>query len=276
MLSAIRKNRRVTTVIRSPTILSYPPENRATIAQRTVDLKRIITTFTYRIEPKPEGGFIAHASDPSLPPLEAPTRLELQHKIQANISATLAAEFPGLKLPVENNQLKFDFHIEAKPGGGFLIHSHSNDPNHDPNTPPIEGATHEEIEHPFAEKLAGVLGKYFLPELSQALASQGNSGDIKVFVNRSLRVNVSTGSQKQTFGNTPTYGCQDARLSPAGAESEYLQPAGSFRPPDVKNGDVADAGDNSPIHPATDGNWTTFRLLALLVIAALMYFFLHR
>src|SRR5438034_7388212 len=53
-------------------------------------LKRIITKFIYRIEPKPEGGFIAHASDPSIPPLEAPTRLELQQKIQANISAALA------------------------------------------------------------------------------------------------------------------------------------------------------------------------------------------
>ena len=89
-----------------------------------MELKRIITKFTYRIEPKPEGGFIAHASDPSLPPLEAPTRLELQQKIQANISAALAAEFPGLKLPAENQELKFNFHIEAKPGGGFIIHSH--------------------------------------------------------------------------------------------------------------------------------------------------------
>jgi len=71
-----------------------------------VELKRIITKFTYRIESKPEGGFIAHASDPSLPPLEAPTRLELQQKIQANISAALAEEFPGLKLSADNQQLK--------------------------------------------------------------------------------------------------------------------------------------------------------------------------
>ena len=138
-----------------------------------MELKRIITKFIYRIEPKPEGGFIAHASDPSLPPLEAPTRLELQQKIQANISAALAAEFPGLKLPAENQELKFNFHIEAKPGGGFIIHSH------DPKEAAVEGATHEEIEHPFAEKLAGVLGKYFMPELSQALANQGGSGDVK-------------------------------------------------------------------------------------------------
>jgi len=178
-----------------------------------VELKRIITKFTYRIEPKPEGGFIAHANDPSLPPLEAPTRLELQQKIQANISAALAAEFPGLKLPAENQELKFNFHIEAKPGGGFIIHSH------DPGAEPIEGATHEEIEHPFAEKLAGVLGKYFMPELSQALANQGGSGDVKVFVNRKVSFTAQAGSHKLTLG-----------------DAQDLQPAGSIQPQDAKSG----------------------------------------
>src|SRR5213082_3025019 len=146
----------------TPIILSGLSANRATIAQRIVELKRIITKFTYRIEPKPEGGFIAHASDPSLPPLEAPTRLELQQKIQANIAAALAAEFPGLKLPAQAGQVKFAFHIERKPDGGFAIQSA------DPNTPPIEGATHQDIESHFAEKLINFVGKHFVPELSEA------------------------------------------------------------------------------------------------------------
>ena len=88
--------------------------------------------------------------------------MELQQKIQANISAALAKEFPGLNLPSgkssrRNKGSKFDFHIEAKPGGGFSLHSH------DPNATTIEGSSHEEIEHPFAEKLAGVVGKYSCP-----------------------------------------------------------------------------------------------------------------
>ena len=118
-----------------------------------MELKRLITHFTYRIEPKPEGGFIAHATDPTVPPLEAPTREELQQKIQANIATALAAEFPGLKLPLENRQLKYAFHIELKPGGGFAIHSA------DPGAKPVQGATHEEIESHFAEKLIGFVGK---------------------------------------------------------------------------------------------------------------------
>src|SRR4029077_1844628 len=129
-----------------------------------MDLKRIISTFTYRIEANPQGGFVAHANDASLPPLEAPTRMELQQKIQASIGDALAKEFRELNLPADNRELKFDFHIEAKPGGGFTLHSH------DANATAIEGSSHEEIEHPFAERLAGVVGKYFMPELAEALA----------------------------------------------------------------------------------------------------------
>ena len=36
---------------------------------RHMELKRLISHFTYRIEPKPGGGFIAHASDPAVAPL---------------------------------------------------------------------------------------------------------------------------------------------------------------------------------------------------------------
>lgn len=222
-----------------------------------MELKRIISTFTYRIEPNPQGGFIAHATDASLPPLEAPTREELQQKIQANIGAALAKEFPGLNLPSGNlasgnKELKFDFHIEAKPGGGFSLHSH------DPNATTIEGASHEEIEYPFAEKLAGVVGKYLLPELSQALAKQGGSGDIKVFVDRKVSFTASPGSQKPTLDSTQNF-----------------QPSGTLQQ-DPNRGDILDAGDSSPITREAGTSWPIVRfLVALLVIALLMYFFRH-
>ena len=219
-----------------------------------MELKRIITRFTYRIEAKPQGGFIAYASDPGLPPLEAPTRLELQQEIQANIGAALAAEFPGLKLPCGSKQLKFDFHIEAKPGGGFIIHSN------DPKASTVEGATHEEIEHPFAEKLAGVVGKYFLPELSQVLAKQGGSGDVKVIVDRKLSFGVKAGSQ------TP---------SPDGANN--LKATGRSQPRATNSGGAVDASDSSPITFEASKSWPILRFfLVLIVIAALMYFLGHR
>jgi hypothetical protein len=60
-----------------------------------------ISHLTYRIEPKPGGGFIAHPADPSAAPLEAPTREELKKKIQENLLAGVSAQFPGLKLPLD-------------------------------------------------------------------------------------------------------------------------------------------------------------------------------
>lgn len=209
-------------------------------------LKRLITHFTYRIEPKPEGGFMAHASDPTVPPLEAPTREELQQKIQANISAALAAEFPGLKLPLENKELKFAFHIEHKPGGGFILQST------DGKELPITGATHAEIENHFVEKVVGLLGKHLTPELSQALAGQLGSGDVKVFVNR--KVSFSTGS--------PT---------PALSDPNSIQAA------DAQNTQFVNSADSSPIMPARSSSGTILRfVLTLAIVAALMYFFLHR
>jgi hypothetical protein len=233
-----------------------------------MELKRLITNFTYRIEPKPEGGFIAHATDPTVPPLEAPTREELQRKIQANIAAGLASEFPGLKLPLENQQLKFAFHIERKPGGGFAIHSA------DPNAQPIEGATHEAIESHFAEKLIAFVGKHFIPELSQALAAQG-SGDIKVFVNRKTGFTVNAGSHTVSLGSARD-------LPPAGSiqtDDATMKDAkwGDSKTASPNLGNVGDATDNSPITPETSSSGTIFRfLLALLIIVAMMYFFLHR
>lgn len=228
---------------------------RARIAPNTVDIKRIISTFTYRIEAKPEGGFVAHASDPSLPLLEAPTRMELQQKIQANINAALAAEFPGLNLSSGKKEVKFDFHIEAKPGGGFTLHSG------DGSTAPIEGATHDEIAHPLAEKLANVVGKYFLPkELSEALAQQAQGGEVHVSVNRNFSFPTSAGFDKAGFNNT-----------------QGLQTSGTIQPQGADSTGFLNAGDGAPITEEASKSWPVIRFfLTLLVIAALMYFWLHR
>jgi hypothetical protein len=210
-----------------------------------MEIKRLITHFTYRIEPKPEGGFIAHATDPSVPPLEAPTREELQQKIQANIATALAAEFPGLKLPLENKEVNFAFHIEHKPGGGFILQST------DGKELPITGSTHAEIETHFAEKVLGALGKALVPELSQALAGRLGSGDVKVVVNRN--VIFSTDSPTLSSGDASSMQVENPTLSNA------LNPA------------------NSPItpEPGTISPIVRF-LLAVLIVVGLIYFFLHR
>src|SRR6266436_9651124 len=104
-----------------------------------MEIKRLITHFTYRIEPKPEGGFIAHATDPTVPPLEAPTREELQQKIQAKLVAALGETFPGLRLPPAGKQVQVEFHIGRKQGGGFTVRSD------EAGLPAVNQATHEKI-----------------------------------------------------------------------------------------------------------------------------------
>jgi hypothetical protein len=227
-----------------------------------MELKRLISHFTYRIEPKPGGGFMAHPSDPSVAPIEAPTRKELQKMIQENILAGLSAQFPGLKLPVENEDLQFAFHIERKPEGGFVIHSS------DPNAEPIEVLTHNDMESHFAEKIIGFVGKHLTPELSQALAAQGNSGDIKVFVNRKTGVTVSAGS------HTLSLGLARNLTAPASmSKTTKIIEAASAKPTDGSSGGMI---SNTPIVPEASSSGKVFRfLLLVLVAAALVYFFLH-
>lgn len=207
-----------------------------------MELKRLLSHFTYRIEPNPEGGFIAHASEPGVPPIEAPTRAELQQKIQANIAAALGTEFPGLKLPLENKEVNFAFHVEHAPDGGFILQST------DGKELPIFGSTHAEIQSKFAEKLLGALGKDLMPELSKVLAA-ADSGDVKVVVKRNVRFSL---------GSRPPE--SDSADLTQGSKPEALLRA-----------------DNSPLMPEANKLWPMVRLLLLaLTIAAIFYFLRHR
>jgi hypothetical protein len=226
-----------------------------------MELKHLIQRFSYRIEPKAEGGFIARATDPTVPPLEAPTREELQQKIQASLAAAMAEAFPGLKLPAENKQLKFEVHIERKPDGGFAVHSAA------PGTPGIEPAAQEKIDH-FAEGLLGFVDKNF-PDLSKALAARVESGVAKALAGQETGVILNADSQPggqglpQAQSIQSRYGhAEDVRLG--GQETGNFNNSGN-------------AIANIPITPETNSSWPVFRfLLTLAIIAAMMYFFLHR
>ena len=232
-----------------------------------MELKHLISHFTYRIERKPGGGFIAHPADASVAPLEAPTRQELQKKIQENILAGMSAQFPGLKLPLENQDLQFAFHIERKPEGGFAIHSS------DPNAEPIEVLTHNDMESHFAEKIIGFVGKHLTPELSEALAAQGNSGDIKVFVNRKTGLTVNAGSHTLSVGLAP-----DLAAPTSISNTTTIIEAANAEPTDGISRRLGGTISNTPIAPEASNSGKVFRFLFLLLVAAaLVYFFLrHR
>jgi len=225
-----------------------------------MDFKQLVTHFAYKIEPKPEGGFIARASDPSVPPLEAPTRAELQQKIQQNILKALSNEFPGLKLPAEGKHLELSFHVERKPGGGFSIHSA------DATAPVIETSDQKEFESTFMEKFMGFAGKHLMPELSQAVAAQVGSADVKFVVNGKTSFRVNSGPEGLTFGAPKTLAAS------AGLTQGFAQSSAS----DSKIATIAGTLDSKPIVPESSNFGKVFAtILLVLILGGLTCFVLY-
>jgi len=218
-----------------------------------MDLKRLVSQFAYRIEQKPDGGFTARASDPSLPPLEAPTREELLKTIQQKVVADLSAEFPDLKLALDGTQHQFAFHVERTPAGGFSIHSA------DPNTDVVHAATEQDLQTHVLEKILNAAGKSILPQLAQAIAAQGNLGNVNVVVKKtSFKVNPGKPALPPiTNQNTAMQTNAPDGTSFTNANNVLL--------------------DGSPITPEPSNLGKLFRFLpALLLLGALIYFLLHR
>jgi hypothetical protein len=191
----------------------------------------------YSIQPKPEGGFIARSKDPNAPPIEGATREEIDQKIQASITADLAAQSPGLKLPLDNanKEVKLSYHVEAKPGGGYIVHH--GDPAHEP----IEGSTREKVESAIESKLISMFMAKLPPRAVSAahqqaqLRRRGRSGEPKSDCRRHASGPADSGAWR-TNRPPPIHGTRQLAHCP---RAQQL-------------------------------------LLALLIVAALMYFFLHR
>jgi hypothetical protein len=59
-----------------------------------MEIKRTTAHISYRIEPKPDGGFVALSNDPGVEPVEGSTKEEVMHKIQAKVSAAIEQALP--------------------------------------------------------------------------------------------------------------------------------------------------------------------------------------
>lgn len=220
-----------------------------------MELKQLISKFTYRIEAKPGGGFIAHPSDPTVAPLEAATREELQQKIRTTIIESLGTQFPGLKPAMEGQQANLNFHVEHKPGGGYIVHSA------DAQSEPIEFGTHNDLESHLAEKFVNFVGKRLAPELAEQLAAQGGSGDINVVVNKRVGLSVKAGSRMFTAGIGHGEGAA----------------------PQLNDGKTVEANgaeglvSNAPINPEQSGKSGMLLFVLFLVsVAVIVYFLLNR
>ncbi len=224
-----------------------------------MELKRLINQFAYRIASKPDGGFIARAIDPSVAPIEAPTREELQKRIQQTVLAGLSGEFPELKLPADGTPSQPAFHIERTPEGGFSIHSA------DPNTDVVHATNENDLQCRLLEKLANVAGRHLAPQLAQALAAQGTSGDINVSLSQKSAITVQPLTHKVSLRLS-------ASLPPTGVTGTDAK----FTPND-EAGALGGMTDNSPITPEPSNTGKIFRfLLVFLLVAAMVYFLFYR
>jgi hypothetical protein len=61
-----------------------------------MEIKKTKVHLAYKIEEKPEGGFIARSDDPNVEPIEGATKVELFQKMRAK-----TAELVGKEIPLE-------------------------------------------------------------------------------------------------------------------------------------------------------------------------------
>jgi hypothetical protein len=220
-----------------------------------MEFRQIINQFLYRIEAKPGWGFIATCKDSTLPPIEGATRAEVEQKIQESISASVSAQFPSLKPLLEANQVKLHYHVDRKPDGGFLVHH--GDPGHEP----IEGSTRDHVESVIESKLFSALMDKIPPELRQQINDKLDSGGVDITVNRAT--STTTEAQGSALPEAQFSLDAFANTSQSAVTETNLVSAGGLDP--------------SPITYEKSNSGRIFRFLfALLILAAIVYFFVHR
>jgi hypothetical protein len=227
-----------------------------------MDIQTITRKYAYKIEAKPEGGFIARATDPTVPPIEGATRGEVQRKIRETVAAGLAQAFPGLKIPLETKNAKLEFHVERKAEGGFSVHST------EIGSPTMAPATHEKVDH-IAEMVLGLVDKHF-PEFSRALAEQAASDEVQIITEQ--KIEKWSGFPLSTNDLLPTPPVKSESSAAGVVKLTGGAKAGAA------SDSLGDAITNTPITPQSISSWVVLRfLLAALAIAGLLYFFLmHR
>ena len=92
-----------------------------------MEIKNTSTKFLYRIEPKPDGGFIARPSGDSadgsaMEPIEGATSEEVQQKIQAKITELIEQQMPTLfKLGGLNITVNKQINLTTRTSSGQLV-----------------------------------------------------------------------------------------------------------------------------------------------------------
>ena len=211
------------------------------------------TSYSYRIEPKPGGGFVAHPSDSSMETLEAATKEEILQRIQERIDAKVAKQFPGIQelLHADPNV----YNLEAKPGGGFIAHP----PNSSMAT--IEGATQEEVLQKIGDNIGAALERAGLPG-ANVVHTDLNLGGLHLSIDRKVKITTGTRADHTQPQQAPT-------------DPAWSQP--SFSQNRFSSGTAPQTSDSmGPILPAKDNSAVIWRVIAALLFLGLLAYFLLR
>ena len=222
-----------------------------------MEIKRTISRIIYRIEPKPEGGFIARCGDPNVPPLEADTRFELEQQIKDKITSEVESQIPGLKISLEKKFISLDNKADvfAAQSGDTSLQS-------------SEAGTKNTVEQWLTGKAVALVEKNLPPELVEQLKTQ-SVNNVKVKVTKfGTKTNfrreyvISNGNVSQLLSRFVK-----GRQNNSGALEPSAPVSSSFSNTSLDS--------NSPITPGTGSSSFVRFLLAAFVLLGVLFFFLH-
>jgi hypothetical protein len=225
-----------------------------------MEIKRTISRIAYRIEEKPEGGFIARCSDPNMPALEAASRFELEQQIKTKITAEMESLFPGLKIPFDQSETKF-ITLETKPDGSIFPESSNS------SLQPVEGGTKNAVEQWLTDKAVTLVEKNLPAELVDQLKNRKLSGNVNIKV---TKFGGKTNFRREYVISNGNVGQLLSRFLGRQKDSGALEPSN----PVSASFSGTNLDSTSPITPGSNSSFLRF-VAAALVLIGMLFFFLY-
>jgi hypothetical protein len=220
-----------------------------------MDIQKTNISFSYHIEEKPGGGFIAHTSDPTMETIEGATKQEIEQKVHARMNALFGAGLSGLVrdklldgLSAISTSSQISYRVEQKSGGGFVAHSS------DPKLEMLEGATREEVAQKMKDSITALLGQQH-PQIAEMIERAINQ---KLNETHHTSFHFSLGSPSQV------------------AQSNFSQ--SNFSQPTLSQPGLSQGSDSmGPILPADRSGMSgmIWRVIIALLVGLVVYFLLH-
>jgi hypothetical protein len=217
-----------------------------------MEIKRTISRVIYRIEPKPEGGFIARCDDSTVPPLEAASRFELEQQIRDKITSEVESQIPGLQISLEKKNISFD----NKSDSGSIPQ------------PGIEGGAKQAVEQWLTDKAITLVEKNLPPELVDQLKNQKLSGNVNIKV---TKFGGKTNFRREYVISNGNVGQLLSRFLGRQKDSGALEPSN----PVSASFSGTNLDSTSPITPVSGSGPFLRFLLAAIVVVGILFFFLY-